>query len=50
MTSLDKVLSSRYTTEQFEYIKSHPSRSALLRDLLQAHIDMIACFEECGDE
>jgi len=46
MTSLDKVLSSRYTTEQFEYIKSHPSRSALLRDLLQAHLDNL----ECGHE
>ena len=39
MRNYTKVLASRYTKEQFKFIQDHPKKSALLRELLQAHID-----------
>lgn len=39
LQNVDKTLSSTYTTVQFEYIKSHQLRSALLRQLVQAQLN-----------
>ena len=39
LQNVDKALISTYTTEQFEHLKSHQLRSALLRQLVQAQLD-----------
>jgi hypothetical protein len=38
MSSFNQPLTSKFTQTQFDYIKAHPLKSALLRELLTAHI------------